>query len=244
MNSEARQTMWFDELPEEAMALLAHELRTPVQAIAGWALLLQRGALDSQQSGHAIETIVRTAALQARLIDDLLDRSRIRRGKMFLNMEPVDMAALVARVRRELFPVAHARGIEVDLRTGGAPCCVLGDSVRLEQVIRNLLTNAVKFSPNASRIDVVVTNASGKVRTSVSDSGIGIRGDVLPHVFDRFRCGSRDQEQRGLGLGLAIAHHIVELHGGSISAESCGEGRGARFSVVLPARDAADAAAE
>ncbi len=237
MKSAARPTMWLDELPEDAVDLLAHELRTPVQTIAGWALLLQRGALDAQQAVRAIETIVRTAALQAHLIEDLLDRSRIRRGKMFLSMEPVDMASLVARVCRELFPVAHARGIEVDVRTVEAPCCVLGDSVRLEQVIRNLLTNAMKFSPNASRVDVVVTNASGKVRTCVSDSGIGIRGEVLPHVFDRFRCGNRDHAQRGLGLGLTIARHIVELHGGSISADSRGEGRGANFSVVLPARD-------
>jgi signal transduction histidine kinase len=238
MKYAAQTTIWLDELPEEAVDLLAHELRTPVQTIAGWALLLQRGALDSQQEVRAIETIVRTAALQGRLIEDLLDRSRIRRGRMFLSLEPVDMAALVARVGHELFPVAQAKGIAVDLRTGDAPCCVLGDSVRLEQVMRNLLTNAMKFSPKASRIDVVVTNASGKVRTSVSDCGIGIRGEVLPHVFDRFRCGNRDHEQRGLGLGLAIARHIVELHGGSISAESCGEGKGARFSVVLPARDA------
>jgi signal transduction histidine kinase len=153
-------------------------------------------------------------------------------------MERVDMASLVVRLGHELSPVAQTKGIEVGLRTGETPCCVLGDSVRLEQVMRNLLTNAMKCSPKASRIEVVVANALGKVRTSVSDSGIGIRREFLPHVFDRYRCGNGDHEQHGLGLGLAIARKIVELHGGSISAESGGEGKGARISVVLPARDA------
>jgi signal transduction histidine kinase len=155
-----------------------------------------------------------------------------------IKMEPVDMASLVARLGHELFPVAQTKGIEVGLRTGETPSCVLCDSVRLEQVMPTLLTNAMKFSPKASRIEVVVTNALGTVHTSVSDSGIGIRREFLPHVFDRFQCGNGDHEQHGLGLGLAIARQIVELHGGSISAESGGEGKGARISVALPARGA------
>jgi signal transduction histidine kinase len=238
MKSAAQPTLWLDELPEDALMILAHELRTPVHTIAGWALLLQRGVLESHQAMRAVETIVRTARLQARLIEDLLDRSRIRRGKMALSMEPVDMASLVARVGHELFPLAQTKGVDVDLRTGDTSCWVLGESIRLEQVMRNVLTNAMKFSPEASRIEVAVTNGVGKVCTSVRDSGIGIRGEFLPHVFDRFQCGNGDHEQHGLGLGLAIARQIVQLHGGSISAESGGEGKGTMVSVVLPALEA------
>jgi signal transduction histidine kinase len=237
MKSAGQPTLWLDELPEDALTILAHELRGPVQTIVGWARLLQRGVLEPNETVRALETIVRSAGVQARLIEDLLDRSRIRRGKMLLKMERVDVGSLVERVSHALLPEAQAKGIEMDLRTGETPRCVLGDPVRLEQVMRNLLTNAMKFSPKASRIEVVVTSALSKVRTSISDSGIGIRPEVLPHIFDRFRCGDGGHEEHGLGIGLAIARQIVELHGGSILAESGGQGKGARIAVVLPARD-------
>jgi signal transduction histidine kinase len=223
-----------DDLSEEALATVAHELRTPVQTIAGWAELLQRGTLDARQSARALETIVRTTALQSMLIDDLLDRTRIRRGELALKREWVDMASLVARVCEAMLPIARAKDIEIDVGSDGAVCDLLGDAARLEQVMRNLLANAVKFSPRSSRIEVLVTKLLGKVRATVKDSGIGIRRELLPNVFELFRRGDSGHPQRGLGLGLAIARRIVELHGGRIYAASDGEGKGSTLSVILP----------
>jgi signal transduction histidine kinase len=178
--------------------------------------------------------IVRTAALQSMLIDDLLDRSRIRRDELTLKRECVDLRLLVARVCDAMLPIACAKGIEIDIGSSGAACDVLGDAARLEQVMRNLLANAVKFSPRSSRVEVMVTKLLGKARATVKDSGIGIRREFLPLVFERFRCGDPRHPQRGLGLGLAIARRIVELHGGRISAASDGEDKGSTFCVILP----------
>jgi signal transduction histidine kinase len=216
---------------EDALATIAHELRSPLQTIAGWAELLRRGTLDSGESRRAVEVIARAAEYQAVLIDDLLDRTRIRHGQLAMKWQWVDVTALVTRTAESMLPLARANGVQLDLRSGGsAP--VLGDTARLEQVMRNLLGNAVRFSTSDSRIQVFVAEAMRQVRISVSDCGIGIHREFLPRVFDWFRQGNDDP--RGLGVGLAVAKHIVQLHGGSISAESDGLGKGATFRVILP----------
>jgi signal transduction histidine kinase len=234
MNAKATSSTRLDELTEEALAGVVHELRTPVQAIVAWAALLRRGTLDPQQTARAIETIGRCAAIQARLIDDLLDRTRIRRGELDLNLERIDVGSLVTRAGDAVLPLACALGIGLRVRRADGPCDVVGDAVRLEQVLFNLLTNALKFSPPASNVEMVVEQVERNVRILVRDWGIGIRPEFLPHVFDRFRRGEREHRRSGLGLGLAIARHIVRMHGGWIRAESEGVGKGSRLSVALP----------
>lgn len=216
------------------LATVSHELRTPLNAILGWAQLLQEGQLDAEQHDGAIETIERNAKAQSRLISDLFDVSRIVTGKISLEMRPVDLRQIVEDVAQSLRPDLDAKGILLELHLEKINAPVSGDASRLQQVIWNLLTNALKFGAKKIRVGVE-RDASGLV-ISVVDDGQGIGADFIPHVFDRFeQADSRlTRLQGGLGLGLAIVRHIVEAHGGNVSAESAGPGQGARFTVRLP----------
>jgi signal transduction histidine kinase len=218
---------------EDLLATVAHELRTPLHAIAGWAHLLECGALSPDQSRRAIGTILRNAAAQARLIDDLIDGARSCHGGLGVRQEWVDVEAVVSGAVSTVQPIADKKRISLDARLPQSTIEIWGDLQRLQQVLCNLLVNAVKFSPSDSRIELHVARLEARVTVRVRDHGIGIRREFLPYVFDRFRRDER-AHRSGLGLGLAIARHIVERHGGTITAASAGEGRGATFTVELP----------
>ena len=216
---------------QELLATVAHELRAPLTAIAGWATLLQEGRLPPEQAQQAIAAIVRSAAAQGRLIEDLLVASR---GGRWLAMSPevVDIDEIVSGAIAIVEPLANQSGVTMRARVPRARLQIWGDLQRLQQVFCNLLVNAVKFSPPKSEVKLHVERRAHTVALCVQDQGIGIHSDLLPHIFERFRRG--DHRRSGLGLGLAIAHQIVEGHGGRIRAESEGEGRGATFTVELP----------
>jgi len=224
-------------LKDEFLATLSHELRTPLTAIMGWAALLRRRAtLPEEQISAAVETIHRNARAQAQIIDDLLDVSRIVSGKIRLQADALDLMELVQVAVDGIRPAAAARQIDLELRPAGDPVLVAGDAGRLQQVLWNLLTNAVKFTPAGGHISIMLRLAGGEAELSVQDSGIGIPAGFLPHVFERFRQadGSTTREHGGLGLGLSIVRNLVELHGGTVAAYSRGTGHGATFTVRLP----------
>jgi signal transduction histidine kinase len=222
-------------LKDEFLALVSHELRSPLGAILGWTHILRRGA-SPEDLAKGLEVIEQSALGQNRLIDDLLDISRITAGQLRLDMQPVEPRALIDAATEALRPAAEAKDIRIgkvlQLDTG----IVRGDASRLQQVIVNLLSNAVKFTPVQGRIEVALRGAPDHVEISVADDGVGIPAQFLPHVFERYRRARTGPTRRdeGLGLGLAIARHLVELHGGTIRAESAGERRGAAFTVRLP----------
>jgi signal transduction histidine kinase/ActR/RegA family two-component response regulator len=226
-----------DRTKEEFLAVLSHELRTPLNAVYGWARLLQGGQLDDPQLvARATDAILRNADVQVQLIDDLLDLSRITSGKMRVDLRPVAIDKVLQGALDAVRPAADAKriGIQTVLDSRAGP--VLGDAGRLQQVAWNLLMNAVKFTPREGRVQLRLRRAGAQVEILVSDTGQGIAADVLPHVFERFKQGdsSSTRAHGGLGLGLALVKHLVELHGGRVLAESAGEGRGATFTVVLP----------
>ena len=225
-----------NKLKDEFLALVSHELRTPLNAMLGWTSLLKEGADDAAELREGIETIDRNARAQARLVDDLLDVSRIISGKVRLVIAEVHLRALVAAVIDTLRPAAEARGVIVEFHATNESSDVLGDSDRLQQVVWNLLSNAIKFTPRGGRVTLSLEHADSRVALEVKDSGQGIRPEFLPRIFDRFSQGdpSSTRGHGGLGLGLAISRHLVELHGGSISARSEGEGKGATFRVEIP----------
>ncbi len=225
---------------DEFLALLSHELRSPLNAILGWVTLLRRGALTSEKTGHALETIERNVHLQAQLVDDLLDVSRIASGKLVLDEGAVDLDAVVRVAIENVRPSADAKGVGLHASlslTSGA--VVLGDEKRLQQVVSNLLTNAVKFTPRRGSIAVKLEAESGEAVLAVTDTGIGIEPEFLPHVFDRFRQadGTMTRKHGGLGLGLSIVRTLTSLHNGRVEATSEGLGRGSTFRVRLPLRD-------
>jgi hypothetical protein len=230
---------------DEFLATLSHELRTPLTAILGWARLLRGGKLPEGTAGGALETIERNAKAQSQLIDELLDVSRIVTGTLRLDTRPVELARVIEAAVESVRPAARAKKIrlEVELEPLGVP--LLGDAGRLQQVAWNLLSNAVKFTPEGGRVVVLLRRAGSDAEVKVEDTGQGIGAEFLPHVFDRFRQadGSTTRRHGGLGLGLAIARHLVELHGGAISVDSEGEGRGASFTVRLPLAEADSAGA-
>ncbi|HYN83826.1 MAG TPA: response regulator [Pyrinomonadaceae bacterium] len=230
------------------LATLSHELRTPLTPVLGWVNLLRSAGSNSDPAlvSQALEAIERNARLQARLIDDLLDISRIVSGKLRLEWEPVDLGKIAKAAAETVRPGALAKSITLDLRLSGEPVVVYGEQVRLQQIVWNLLTNAVKFTPAGGRVTLELRREGGDARLSVEDNGIGIMPDFLPHVFDRFRQadGSTTRQHGGLGLGLAIVRALAELHGGSVRAESAGLGAGARFTLTLPAAVAEDAREE
>src|SRR5688572_19278200 len=220
---------------DEFLGMLSHELRTPLNAILGWTRLLGAGALDQQSTAQALETIDRNAKLQARLIDDMLDVSRIISGKLRLDAQPVDLTSVINAAVESLRPAAEAKQLRmyVTLDFGTGP--VLGDPVRLQQVVWNLVSNAVKFVPRHGSVRVSLRRVNSHLEMTVSDSGAGIDEEFLPFVFDRFRQGNSrtDKKYGGLGLGLSIVRHLVELHGGTVKAANGPEG-GAVFTVILP----------
>jgi signal transduction histidine kinase len=233
---ERRRAEEANRAKDEFLAVVSHELRTPLNAILGWAKMLNAGSLSLEQSKKATATIERNAIAQAQLIDDLLDMSRVITGKMRLEREPVDVAAVLEAALDIVRPAADAKGVRLQQDFEPAFGLILGDSVRLQQVFWNLLSNAVKFTPRGGSVLVRLGRADSACVIEVEDSGQGISGDFLPHVFQRFRQqdASAARKTGGLGLGLAIVRHLVELHGGHVRAESDGVGRGARFVVELP----------
>jgi PAS domain S-box-containing protein len=224
-----------DRLKDEFLATLSHELRTPLTSILGWASMIRNGEVEGPSAERAIETIERNARSQARLIDDLLDVSRIITGNLRLELNPLNLAPIVEAAVDALRPTADAKGLDLKTEFSSA-CLVRGDANRLRQVIWNLLSNAIKFTSRGGSVQIVLECVEGLVRLKVSDTGEGISTEFLPYVFDRFRQaeGSISRRQGGLGLGLAVVRHLVELHGGNVSAESGGLGSGSTFTVDLP----------
>ncbi|HYO63822.1 MAG TPA: ATP-binding protein [Pyrinomonadaceae bacterium] len=225
-----------NRIKDEFLATLSHELRTPLVAIIGWADLLRSGRLKEEARAQALETIERSALAQSQLINELLDVSRIITGKLLLNTEELDLASVVGAAVEVMRPAANAKNIAIRQRCEPGAAVVSGDAARLQQVVWNLLANAVKFTPKGGRVEVAAECSDSHVTLSVSDTGRGISAEFLPHVFDRFRQADSTTTRRhgGLGLGLAIVRHLVELHGGTVTAESPGEGLGTTFSVSLP----------
>jgi light-regulated signal transduction histidine kinase (bacteriophytochrome)/CheY-like chemotaxis protein len=226
-----------DRTKDEFLATVGHELRTPLNAMLGWIHILRGGDAQAvaDRRERALDTIERNARVQAQLIDDLLDVSRIVAGKLTLTVQPVDLGGVVDRVLEGLRPAAEAKQIRVQSALDST-ATILGDGNRLQQVAANLLSNAIKFTPKGGRVQVFVERRESSVDLSVADTGQGISAEFLPHVFERFRQadGALSRKTSGLGLGLAIVRHIVELHGGTVVAHSEGQGKGATFTVRLP----------
>lgn len=222
---------------DEFLALVSHELRTPLNAIVGWTQILRAKEFDPA-TAKAIEVIHRNAQAQARIIDDILDVSRIVTGKLKLDLKSIDLVAIVAQAVDVVRPSADAKGIAIEFAPDEVPCPMVGDPERLQQVAWNLLSNAVKFTNKGGRIQVAIERRESALVVSVADSGAGIDKEFLPHVFQAFRQADASSARRvgGLGLGLALVRHIVELHGGTVHADSAGLGRGATFSITLPVR--------
>jgi protein-histidine pros-kinase len=231
-----------DRIKDEFLATLSHELRTPLNAILGWAAMLLNGTLEPDRARHALLTIQRNARLQAQLVEDLLDVSRIITGKLHLEMAPLDLVQVVIAAADVVRPSAQASSLELDVVAEERPILILGDGDRLQQAVWNLLTNAIKFTPPGGRIQVRVSANKGKVTVVVRDTGRGIDPAFLPHVFDRFRQqdGGTTRAHGGLGLGLALVRSIVHAHGGSVRASSAGAGTGAIFEFEMPAGAAAE----
>jgi PAS domain S-box-containing protein len=225
-----------DRLKDEFLATLSHELRTPLTSILGWASMIRNGEVEGSSAARAIETIERNARSQARLIDDLLDVSRIITGNLRLELHPLNLAPIVEAGIDALRPTADVKGIQIRTQWSSGDCLVKGDPNRLRQVIWNLLSNAIKFTQRGGVVSINLKCVGSTVHLTVADTGEGISAEFLPYVFDRFRQaeGSISRKQGGLGLGLAVVRHLVELHGGGISAQSGGLGHGSLFTVELP----------
>jgi two-component system CheB/CheR fusion protein len=236
MHKRADEFERVSAMKDEFLALLSHELRTPLSAMFGWARLLRSGKLDRGRSAHAVEIIERNMVLQARLIEDLLDVSRIIAGKLRVERRPIALRDVVEAAVEALRPLASGKRVQLDSALGADPARVLGDSIRLQQAVGNLLSNALKFTPEDGRIEVRLGRAESDVHLQVHDSGEGIAADLLPHLFERFRQGESSiiRPHTGLGLGLALTRYLVEQHEGTIHAESPGPGKGATFTVILP----------
>jgi signal transduction histidine kinase/ActR/RegA family two-component response regulator len=222
---------------DEFLSTLSHEIRTPLNAVLGWArILLGRDVIDRNLLERALRVIERNATAQARMIDDMLDMARIAAGKLRLDLQPVDVVNVVLAAVDVVMPTAHAKRIALRTQLDPRTPSILGDQDRLQQVIWNLLSNALKFTDTGGSIDVRVTLNGRFVRIVVSDSGHGISPDFLPHVFERFRQADASSSRRhgGLGVGLSLVHDLIELHGGSVYAHSDGEGKGATFTIDLP----------
>ena len=226
---------------DEFLATLSHELRTPLSAILGWSHLVRTGKLDEPQMSRAFETIERNARSQSQLIDDLLDVSRIITGKLQIEPRAVDLCTVVEAASDAVRPSIAAKDIEFETLLDTEACLVLGDANRLQQIVWNLLSNAIKFTPTGGRVSAEVKRVGERVRISVSDSGTGITSEFLPYIFDRFRQadGSTTRVHGGLGLGLSIVKHLVELHDGGVEVQSAGKDQGATFTVSLPLSSAA-----
>ena len=225
-----------DRAKDEFIAIISHELRTPMTSILGWTRMLALGGLDDATRAEALDAVERSTLAQAKLIEDLLDESRIASGKMRLDLRAMDLRTAAESAIQLARPAAQARGIALDFDSTEDVCDVAGDPARLQQAVGNLLANAIKFTPEGGRVTVRVRCDGPEALLEVEDNGRGIEPRLLPHIFERFRQGdSPDAErQSGLGLGLSITRHIVELQGGTVVASSEGKNRGATFAIRLP----------
>ena len=224
-----------NRMKDEFLAVLSHELRTPLNAILGWATLLRRNSLSEEQVQRAVESIERNSRLQAQLIDDLLDVSRVISGSLRLDLQPVELSDVVEEAIATVTPASASKGVILE-RGVSDSSLMRGDSARLQQIVWNLLSNAIKFTPPGGRVRVELRRQGGSAELQVIDSGEGMEPELLPHVFERFwqADSSSTRTRGGLGLGLSIVKHLVQLHGGSVHAASPGRGRGATFTVRLP----------
>jgi signal transduction histidine kinase/ActR/RegA family two-component response regulator len=225
-----------NRMKDEFLATVSHEIRTPLNAIIGWSHLLRTGRLDEATTARAVETIDRNAKSQAQLIEDILDVSRMITGKLRLNNESVDIASVINAAIDSVQLAVDSKDLHLEVTLDPSARHTVGDANRLQQIVWNLLANAIKFTPAGGLIEVKVERSAGDLQLSVSDTGQGIGAGFLPFIFDRFRQadGTTTREHGGLGLGLAIVRHLVELHGGTIKADSAGEGKGATFTIKLP----------
>jgi signal transduction histidine kinase len=225
-----------NRMKDEFLANVSHELRTPLNAILGWSRMLRTGMLEASRVPHAIATIERSAYAQAKLINDILDVSRIVTGKLRLQIAPLDLAKVTSEAIETVRPAADAKRVAIEFEGHQVEAPMAGDASRLQQVMWNLISNAVKFTPKDGRVTVRLTQEQGTARISIEDTGIGIAPEFLPYVFDRFRQGdgTTTRSHDGLGLGLSIGRHLVELHGGEMRAHSAGTGKGSTFTVTLP----------
>jgi CheY-like chemotaxis protein len=221
---------------DDFLAILSHDLRSPLNAVLTWIQVLRSEGVDARTQEQALASLERIAGLQTRMIEDLLDISRIISGKLSLEFQDADLALIVRGGLETILAAAEEKGIGVAVSIDHESVPLRADSARLQQVVGNVLSNAIKFTPGGGNVQVVLSCQHGEAEIRVADSGEGISTEVLPYVFDRFRQGDSSTTKRhgGLGLGLAIARHIVELHGGEILAESEGKGRGATFRIRLP----------
>jgi signal transduction histidine kinase/CheY-like chemotaxis protein len=221
---------------DQFLAMVSHELRNPLSPILAWSRMLSLGTLEPSKQAAAIDAIARNATIQAQLIEDLLDVSRIVSGKLRLDVRPTALEPVIDAAVEALRPSAGAKGIRLQVVLDPRPGMVLGDPDRLQQVVWNLLSNAIKFTPRGGRVQVALERVNSHLELSVSDTGMGIARDALPHVFERFWQGETgpDRQHRGLGLGLAIVRHLVESHGGEVHVHSDGPGHGSLFRVSLP----------
>jgi PAS domain S-box-containing protein len=231
--AEAERT---NQMKDEFLATLSHELRTPLSAILGWAQVLRRGSRDQNDLARGLQTIERNARAQAQLIEDLLDMSRITSGKVLLDMQTVAPANFIDAAVETVRPAADAKNIRIEKRYADDPGMVAGDPARLQQVVWNLLSNAIKFTPRDGKLTIELGRNDANVVIVVRDNGVGIRPEFITHVFERFRQADASTTRRhgGLGLGLAIVKSLIEQHGGTVRAESAGEGCGASFTIELP----------
>jgi PAS domain S-box-containing protein len=223
---------------DEFLATVSHELRAPLNAMLGWAQILRSTRVDDKTLAHAIEIIERSARTQSRLIEDLLDTARIVSGKLRLDIQPVDLASLIENAVEVLRPASEAKRIDIRLELNAGREVITGDPDRLQQVVWNILSNAIKFTEKGGRVEVRLERADPHVRVTVSDTGRGISPEYLPFIFNRFHQADTSSARRstGLGLGLSLVRHLVELHGGTVYAKSPGEGLGATFVIDLPLR--------
>jgi CheY-like chemotaxis protein/two-component sensor histidine kinase len=221
---------------DDFLATLSHELRTPLTAILGWSRMLGDNLLEGEDRVQALEAIERNAQLQARLVEDVLDVSRIITGKLKLEVRPTELAAVVEEAVESVLPAAQAKGIRLQRVLDSGASLVSGDPNRLQQVLWNLLSNAIKFTPRDGRVQVRLERVNSHIEIIVTDTGAGIEPSVLPHIFERFRQADSTSTRRhgGLGLGLAIVRHLVEMHGGTVEADSAGIDQGTTFTVKLP----------
>jgi two-component system CheB/CheR fusion protein len=221
--------------PIEFLALISHELRSPVQAILGWTEIVERGPVDPQASAHAISIIKRSAMRQAEMISQLTTFSRLNVGGLSLRSQPVALGPIIEAAIEMITPQAKAKNVKLRVAIDPFEDRVMGDPVWLQQVFTNLLSNAIKFTPTGGRVEISCKKTENHAEVTVTDTGAGIGEDFLPYVFDRFKRGPNSTSATdGLGLGLAIARYVVEAHGGSISAYSSGLRHGSTFTVHLP----------
>jgi signal transduction histidine kinase len=231
-----QQTEKVRHIKDELLAILAHELRTPLTAILGWTRLLRNKKLDAETIDHAIDIVERNAQLQTQIITDLIDMACLVTGKIQLNIEPVELVTVINGALDVARPAAAAKNLNIKISFDTNRHYISGDANRLHQVIWALLSNAIKFTPKDGYVEIQLAHTAAGAEISIMDNGIGIAADFLPHIFDYFKQGnsSSTREFGGLGIGLAIARYLIELHGGTITAASAGKEQGAAFKIILP----------